>query len=230
MANNILIILRVWVKKVSRRMTLLKIILLDCLISGMILLGACNAAQAGKATLPPTYAEIPYSELVLEELGHDILASPGIPGCSLADLRPFGWKTVDSGLVDIRTPKDYAVQVESLYQEGYLDYQQTRMEYSDIYQSIPEMSYEEFLATCNVFPEVDFSQYSVLGYHATGTGCYVTFERHVYRDDQNKTILYKLTVVEEGDCEKNVNNRNLIFVPRIPSDYFVDFSKTNSKE
>jgi len=207
-----------------------KIVLLCSFISGIILLGACRVAQAGEPTLLPTYVEIPYSELVLEELDQDILANPGIPGCSLVDLRPFGWKTVDSGLVDIRTPKDYAIQVESLYQEGYLDYQQTRLEYPDRYQYIPEMSYEEFLATCYVFPDVDFSQYSLLGYHATGTGCNVTFEKHVYRDEQNKAILYELTVVEEGVCEKDVNNRNLILVPRIPSDTIVDFSKTNPGE
>jgi hypothetical protein len=196
----------------------------------MILLGACNVTQSGEPNLLQTYVEIPYIELVLEELDQDILTSLGLSGCNLADLRPFGWKTVDSGLVDIRTPQDYATQVESLYQEGYLDYQQTRLEYPDRYQSTPEMSYEEFLGTCNVFPDVDFSRKSLLGFQATDTGCSVTFEKHVYRYDQNKTILYELTVIEEGVCEKDVNNRNLILVPSIPSDYIVDFSNTNPKE
>lgn len=207
-----------------------KAVLLRSFITGVGLLVACNAAQPGEPTLLPTYIEIPYSELVLDELDQDILANPGIPGCSLADLRPFGWKTVDSGLVDIRTPQDYANQVESLYQEGYLDYQQTRLEYPDRYQSTPDLSYAEFLGTCNVFPDVDFSRNSLLGLQATGTGCSVTFEKRVYRDDQNKAILYELTVVEEGVCEKNVNNRNLILVPSIPSDYIVDFSYKNPKE
>jgi hypothetical protein len=209
---------------------MIKIVLLGNILSGMILLGACNLIRAGEPTIIQTYMETPYSELILEELDQNVLTSLGISGISLADLRPFGWKTVDSGLVDIRTPKDYVIQVESLYQEGYLDYQQARVEYPDRYQSIPGMSYEEFIATCNVFPDVDFSQYSVLGYHATGTGRSVTFEKHVYRDDQNKAILYELTVVEEGVCEKDFNNRNLILVPRIPSDYIVDFSKTNRNE
>ena len=142
---------------------------------------------------------------------------------------PFGWKEVDSGLVDIRTPEDYAIRTESLYQEGFLGYLQNRVEYPDTYRSIPEMTYEEFLTTCNVFPDVDFSQYSVLGYQATGTGCIVTFEKHVYRDDRNKQILYELTVVEEGVCETAVHNRNLILVPRIPDDYSVAFSMSDRK-
>ena len=113
---------------------MLKITLRCCLISALILLYACSVKQAGERTLPPTYVDVPYTDLVLEELGQVALANPGIPGCRLADLRPFGWKTVDSGFVDIRTPDDYAIQIESLYQEGYQDYLQTRVEYPDKYQ------------------------------------------------------------------------------------------------
>jgi hypothetical protein len=207
-----------------------KIVLLCSFITGMILIVACNVSQSGDPKFLPIYVELPHSELELDELNQDILADPGIPGCSLPDLRPFGWKTVDSGLVDIRTPQDYAIQVESLYQEGYLDYQQTRLEYPDRYQSTPEMSYEEFLALCNVFPEVDFKLHSVLGAQATGTGCNVTFEKHVYRDEPKKTILYDLTVIEEGPCEISINERNLILVPRIPSNYNVTFSKSIREE
>jgi len=80
----------------------------------------------------------------------------------------------------------------------YVTPKQTRLEFPDRYLPTPEMSYEEFLRTCNVFPDVDFSRNSLLGFQATGKGCSVTFEKHVYRDDQTKTILYNLTVVEEG--------------------------------
>ena len=78
-----------------------------------------------------------------------------------------------------------------------------------------------------MFPDVDFTQHSVLGYHAVGIGCTVTFEKHVYRDDQNKKVLYELTVIEEGTCEMDVRDRNLILVPRIPLDYGVDFSNVS---
>jgi len=197
--------------------------LLCWLISALTVLSACNRIQIGEPTLPPNYLEELYTNLVLDELDPNILADPGIPGCGLADLRPFGWKEVDSGLVDIRTSEDYAIQIESLYQEGYLDYLQTRKEYPDRYQSIPEMSYEEFFMTCNVFPEVDFGRYSVLGAQATGTGCAVTFEKHVYRDEQSKKIIYTVTVIEEGNCEMTSLDRNLILVSRIPPEYKAEF-------
>jgi len=211
-------------------MKMLKIVLLFGLISEMVLLGACKISQDREPTPLPTYVEISYSELILDELAPDILADPGIPGCRLADLRPIGWKEVDSGLVDIRTLEDYAIRTGSLYQEGFLDYLQNRVEYPDTYQSILEMNYEGFLATCNVFPDVDFSQYSVLGYQATGTGCTVTFEKHVYRDDPSKKILYEIAVIEEGVCEMAIHKRNLILVPRIPPDYSVEFSISVQKD
>jgi hypothetical protein len=197
--------------------------LLCWLIGGLIWLSACNVNQGGEPTLPPTYVEVPFTDLVLQELDETALADPGIPGCRLTDLPPFHWKEVDSGLVDIRTPEAYAIQTESLYQEGYLGYQQARVEYPDRYQSIPEMSYEEFLATCNAFPDVDFAQYSLLGVEAMGTGCQVAFEKHVYRDDESKTVHYEIQVIEEGACETVTYNRNLILVPRIPPDYRVEF-------
>jgi hypothetical protein len=209
---------------------MLKSIPLYCLISGIILLGGCHVTQAGEPTPLPTYVEIPYEELVLAELDQEILTDPGIPGCSLFDLPPFGWKEVNSGIVDIRTPEDYAIRIGSLYQEGYRAYLDNRVGFPDTYQSIAEMSYEEFLATCNVFPAVDFSRHSVLGCHATGTGCKVIFEKHVYRDDPNKAILYELTVIEEGACEMAMHNRNLILVQRIPSTYSVTFSISDRKE
>ena len=105
--------------------------LLCWLIGGLILLSACNVSQVGVPAPPPTYVEVPYTDLVLEELDDAALADPGIPGCKLANLPPFHWKEVDSGLVDIRTPGAYAIQTESLYQEGYLGYQQARVEYPE---------------------------------------------------------------------------------------------------
>lgn len=176
---------------------------------------------------PPSYVEVPYTELALEELDQSILTDPKMPGCSLSDLPPFGWKEVDSGMVDIRTPEDLAIRTASLYQEGYKAYLEHRMDYPDMYGSIPEMSYEEYLSSCNVFPEVDFSQHAVLGYHAVGTGCKMTFEKHVFRDDPGERILYELTVIEEGICEGAIQSRNLILVPPMPDDYTTKYSKAD---
>ena len=203
---------------------MIKTKIIFCLAGIWILLGACNLTQSDGSERPSNFMEVPYAELVFQELGQEVLSPPGIPGCSLADLRPFGWKTVDSGFVDIRTQEDYAIQVESLYQEGYQDYLQARIEYPDTYETIPEMSYEKFLSNCDVFPDVDFRQYSVLGAQAIGTGCIVTFEKHVFRDEQARKIHYEIVVIEEGECEMVSQTRNLILVPRISPEYSVEYS------
>ena len=197
--------------------------LLSFYISANLILGACDVIEAGEPKLPPTYVEISYTDLFLDSTSLVDLVSPQIPGCKLSDLRPFGWKEMASGMVDIRTPEDFASRIESLYQEGYLDYLQTRMAYPDRYPSVPELSFEEFFTACNVFPEVDFGQYSVLGAQAMGTGCTVTFKKHVFRDDQNKKIIYTVAVVEKGKCEMKSHNRNLILIARLPHEYSVDF-------
>jgi hypothetical protein len=213
----------------GRRNLINKIAYFYSLAIGLMLVGACNLLRTGGPTLDSAYIEVPYGELGLEELDQNLLAEKVMLGCSLNDLPPFGWKEVDSGLVDIRTSEDYEIRTSSLYQEGYKTYLENRMDNPDMYRSIPEMSYEEFLSTCNVFPEVDFSKYSLLGYHATGTGCDVTFEKHVFRDDVGKRVLYELTVIEGGACENVTQNRNLILVPHIPAEYTVIFSKADQK-
>lgn len=200
-----------------------QVLLLFSLIAAMTWLSGCNVSHGEEPTVSYTSVDVPFTELVPEEPDPAALNGREIASCRLSDLPAFHWKEVDAGLVDIRTPEAYSIQTESLYQEGYLGYRQARVEEPDRYQSIPEMSYEAFLATCNVFPSVDFKQYSVLGAQATGTGCTVTFEKHVYRDDQSKTVRYENTVIEEGACETVSHNRNLILVPRIPSEYDVEF-------
>lgn len=94
--------------------------------------------------------------------------------------------------------------------------------------SIPNYSYDEFLEICNVFPEIDFSQNTILGNHASGTGCSVDFEKHVYRDDENNRILYIVKVIEEGLCEMYGWSRNLITIASVPADYGVEFVVSTS--
>jgi hypothetical protein len=205
--------------------------LLNCgLVVGVFVLIACRLIGGIETTLPPTYVEIPFSDLSLKKLDPDILTEMAIPGCELSDLPPFHWKEVNTGMVDIRTPEDYAIQTGSLYQEGYLAYQYECAENPSMCQSLPEVNYEEFLAKCNVFPEVDFSRYSLLGYHASGKGCIVSFEKHVYRDDLNHQVMYQLRVFEEGVCDQVFYDRNLILVMRIPSNYIVDFLLEHGNE
>jgi hypothetical protein len=196
----------------------------------LLLLGACTSQTPIPSPSPPTvtpvppaYVEIGYEDLQLREIGQDLLTDPGMPGCDLQGLPAFNWKLVDAGQVAIRTQEEYALHIDSLYSEGYAVFLQNLSAFPDTYQSVPNYGYDEFLEICNVFPEIDFSQKSILGNHASGTGCSVDFEKHVYRDDDNKRVLYTVEVIEEGLCEMYGWSRNLITIASVPSDYRVEF-------
>lgn len=79
--------------------------------------------------------------------------------------------------------------------------------------------------TCEdfVLPSLDFSEYTLLGTHAYGVGCSITFEKHVYKDTENKIIIYSVIVVEEGNCEMIGMSMNWIAIPKVPSEYTVVF-------
>ena len=61
------------------------------------------------------------------------------------------------------------------------------------------------------------------GNHASGTGCSVDFEKHVYRDDDNKRVLHTVKVIEEGLCEMYGWSRNLITIASVLPDYRIEF-------
>ena len=72
-------------------------------------------------------------------------------------------------------------------------------------------------------PSIDFSQYTLLGKYTQGGGCSINFARKVYIDDTNKKIIYSVRVIEEGACEMLGMSMNWALVPKIPSDYIVEF-------
>ncbi len=74
-----------------------------------------------------------------------------------------------------------------------------------------------------VRPPIDFSQKTLLGKYVSAGGCKVDFKKKVYRDDENKKIIYEIDVVGEGSCEKVAYSPNLVTISKIPKDYNVKF-------
>ena len=75
----------------------------------------------------------------------------------------------------------------------------------------------------STLPNIDFNDYSLLGYRVCGSGCETSFEPTVYLDEVNKKYLYGVDVIEKGGCEPWVCSMNWILVPALPTDYFVEF-------
>ena len=72
-------------------------------------------------------------------------------------------------------------------------------------------------------PPINFSQYTLLGKYAYGSGCSVNFEKRVYRDEANKKIIFFIKVNEEGPCEMLVEKMDWVLVQKIPPEYSVVF-------
>lgn len=73
--------------------------------------------------------------------------------------------------------------------------------------------------------DVDFDQYSVLGFGAMGT-CEVQFIRNVTFNNLDSTVTYLIRVNELGNCERAEFSNNWVLVPRIGDGYEVFFEKT----
>jgi hypothetical protein len=73
-------------------------------------------------------------------------------------------------------------------------------------------------------PPIDFDEKTLLGIFASGGGCDVDFQREVFRDDNNKEIIYNIKIFSEGTCEAIFSSMNWILIPKIPEDYEVEFS------
>ncbi len=90
------------------------------------------------------------------------------------------------------------------------------------YQNL--INYRSPFSKCTnfVLPPIDFSQKTLLGKYASG-GCSVYFAKKVYKNDSNKKIIYVIDVIEQGACESMIFSSNWILIPKIPSDYTVEF-------
>jgi len=87
-----------------------------------------------------------------------------------------------------------------------------------------ESEYHSILDTNNCQPTyIDFSQYTLIGKYAKGTGCSVEFKRNFYVNHEDKIYLYEIKVKEKGLCKKFDESMNWIIVPKIQSGYTVTF-------
>lgn len=73
------------------------------------------------------------------------------------------------------------------------------------------------------FPEIDFSESTLLGLWADGGGCSINYYRSVGKLVDSKEYLYTVTVQECGFCEMYGFSYNWVLVPKLPADYSVRF-------
>lgn len=91
------------------------------------------------------------------------------------------------------------------------------------YQRLLEYKSSSSQCASFILPQIDFSQKTLLGRYASGSGCSVDFIRTINKDDSRKKIVYAINVKKDGLCEKLGFSMNWILIPKIPSNYTVEF-------
>lgn len=75
-------------------------------------------------------------------------------------------------------------------------------------------------------PEIDFSQYSLIGQGTTAGGCEEPgYGIEVFRDDEAKEYTFRITIFVYGFCMSGINSNHWVLVPRIPPSYEVAFEE-----
>lgn len=78
-------------------------------------------------------------------------------------------------------------------------------------------------------PNIDFDEYTLLGFVTSGSGCSRTFRREVTKEKSKKQYVYHITVRECGECEPFETRHNWVLVPKLPTVWEVKFETCTTK-
>lgn len=78
-----------------------------------------------------------------------------------------------------------------------------------------------FPSNCNL-PTINFSNYTLLGIYSEGQ-CNTKFERKVEPIEKDKKYQYTITVKDCGFCKKLEYSYNWVLVPKLPTNWKVEF-------
>jgi hypothetical protein len=72
-------------------------------------------------------------------------------------------------------------------------------------------------------PTIDFTKYSLLGKKTSGGGCSATYNRLILQDNNEKKLIYKITVQYKGSCSMLLASWNWVIIPKLEKGYSVEF-------
>jgi hypothetical protein len=68
----------------------------------------------------------------------------------------------------------------------------------------------------------------LLAKYTSGTGCEVKFIKTVYKNEEDKKVIYIIKIQPHGACKQKVSSMNWITIPKPPFDYQVEFQVSKS--
>lgn len=72
-------------------------------------------------------------------------------------------------------------------------------------------------------PEIELTEYSLLGKYTAGGGCDVNYKRKVFKDEINKRIIYEINVNYKGSCDMLITSNNWVLIPEMRENYTFEF-------
>jgi hypothetical protein len=92
--------------------------------------------------------------------------------------------------------------------------------------NIDSLYYSQFGSSCDTLADtINFSNFSIIGYFASGFGCNVNFHKEFITDYTSKKYYYTIYIEECGDCNYEEFSMNWIIVPKLDSNFTIIYEQ-----
>jgi len=76
-----------------------------------------------------------------------------------------------------------------------------------------------------LYEPIDFSQFTMIGFYITGSGCNHRIVRNLIRMANENRYHYKVTYISCGICKPLIMYCNWVLIPKLPENWIVTFQK-----
>lgn len=73
------------------------------------------------------------------------------------------------------------------------------------------------------FEPIDLETQVIIGVSGSGTGCTVSFDEEICRNDRDETITYRLIVRPRGTCKRTVTRNTWAAIDKPPAGWAIEF-------
>ena len=91
------------------------------------------------------------------------------------------------------------------------------------------INYDTLRSFCTGLPEIDFSDYDVVGQFTPAKACSTSYKRSAERNKHSNTLNVFVEIRKYGDCPTNFGSWNLVKVPKLDTTQKVQYKVTRDR-